>query len=320
VASPAADIRNLAVVGLASLAGAILAPGVPFLGVPLAAAALGWLAYRHGYTWAVVAALLTTAVTVVLAGSVLLALVIGLVLLAAGPGVAWALTRWQAQGAVAALTVVVTLSTIAFSAITAAAEGTTFLAQRAAEGAAAASMLLSWGARSSLRSEAAQQLADRALQTAVTLWPSYYFYLGAAAAVLAVPLVSRAGRVLGRTVSALPPLPELDITPHIVWPAIAGIGLLAAATFQRQPSGLIEAAGANLLLVVRPALFFQGLGNFAALYKKAGVRRPARMFGFTFLTLSELVIPSVSVIGLADMFVNLRKLPRRGEDARTTTV
>jgi hypothetical protein len=255
-----------------------------------------------------------------MAGSVLWAAVVAAMLLASGPGLAWALTRWKAQSAVVVLTVVLTVATVAFAAVIAAAAGTTFLAQRAADAATMASMIIAWGARSSMRPEAAQQLADRFVQSSIMLWPSQFFYLGASAAILAVPLVSRAGRVLGRTVSALPRLPDLDVSPHIVWPAIAGIGLLAAAAYEGRPTGLAQAIGTNLLLVVRPALFFQGLANFAALYQKAGVRRGTRVFGFTFLTLSEAFIPSVSVIGLADLFVNLRKLPRAGEEPAAPVV
>ena len=49
-----------------------------------------------------------------------------------------------------------------------------------------------------------------------------------------------------------------------------------------------------------------------ALYRKAKVGRLGRAVGFTLLTVSEVVIPSVSVVGLLDLFVNLRKLPRSG--------
>ena len=173
------------------------------------------------------------------------------------------------------------------------------------------------GSQSSNDAKAVRDLADQVSQMWLMLWPVLYLYVSGLAAVFSVPLVSRLGRALGEPVSAVPPLPELDLSIHAVWPTIAGLALLALAAYQRQPAGIAAAVGLNLLLLVRPVLFFQGIGNFAALYRKAGVGRVARGFGFAFLTLSEFAIPSVSVVGLVDLFANLRKLPRQGTGTTT---
>jgi hypothetical protein len=196
--------------------------------------------------------------------------------------------------------------------------GRTFAEERTTESVAMRELLVQSAVRSgSTDPEAAAEVADQVARGWLTLWPSLYLYVAGLAAVLAVPAVSRAGKALGREVRELPPLPELDFSLHVVWPAIAGLALLAAAAYLRQPDGWIQALGANLLLLVRPVLFFQGVGDFAALYRKAGVGRVTRLLGFVFLGLSELVVPSVSIVGLVDLFANLRKLPRSGEAAPT---
>jgi uncharacterized protein YybS (DUF2232 family) len=172
------------------------------------------------------------------------------------------------------------------------------------------------GLQSGTDAKTVSVLADQVSQMWLMLWPVLYLYVAGLAAVLTVPVVSRLGRALGEPVSVLPPLTELDLSPHLVWPAIAGLALLAVAAASHQPTGWAQAAGLSLLFAVRPALFFQGLGDFAALYRKAGVGRVGRGFGFAFLAFSEFAVPSVSIVGLADLFANLRKLPRGGSGVR----
>jgi hypothetical protein len=66
---------------------------------------------------------------------------------------------------------------------------------------------------------------------------------------------------------------------------------------------------------VRPLLFLQGVAVFASLYRRMGAGKIAKTVGLVLLTLTELLIPfpSVSVVGLADLFANLRRLPRGHE-------
>jgi hypothetical protein len=307
------DIRDLVFVVLAGVAGAILAPSLPFVGVPLAAASLGWLALRHGIVPSVIAAVLVSAAAVVPAGGYVTAVFILPAMLSAGPGTAWALARWSTIKVIIGLTVVLLVGAIAFDAAVASTQGTTLLAARATEAAAVRQLVLTSAAQSgNADAKAITQVADQFQSIWVQMWPTLYLYMTGLAAVIAVPTVSRIGRALGKPVSSPPALPELDMSPHIVWPTIAALSLLAVATYLRQPSGWMQVLGANLLLAVRPVLFFQGMGAFAALYRKAGVSRAARGFGYAFLVLTELLIPSISVVGLVDLFANLRKLPRSG--------
>jgi uncharacterized protein YybS (DUF2232 family) len=301
------------VAGLACMAGAVLAADLPFVGLPLAGAALGWLAFSNGLVVSSVAALAATAITIPVLGSALPVVFIGPALLAVGPGSAWALSRWSVTRVVVVVTVVLAAAVLAFDVTAAAIQGSTFLATRAAVAKTLHDLVITSGAQSGQTdAETIQQLADQFSQVWLMLWPTMYLYVSGLAAVLSVPLVSRIGRALGRPVSMPTPLTELDLSLHVVWPAIAGLALLAAAAYLRQSTGWMQATGLNLLLVLRPVLFFQGLGDFAALYRKAGVGRVARGFGFVFLAFSESVVPSVSILGLVDLFANLRKLPRGG--------
>jgi hypothetical protein len=313
-------MRELPLIALAIVAGAVLAADLPFAGVPLAAGALGWLAYRHGYAAAVGAAILATAASCFVAGSWVVAVLVAPALLAAGPLAAWALTRWPAMWVIVGVTLVVLTASVALDASVAAVEGRTFAEQHRTVSAEMRALVVQSAERSgSADAAAAAEIADQAARVWLTMWPSLYLYVAGLTAVLAVPAVSRAGRVLGREVRALPPLPDLDFSLHVVWPAIAGLALLAAAAYLRQPDGWMQIVGANTLLIVRPVLFFQGVGMFAALYRKAGVGRFARFLGFVLLGLSESLVPSVSIVGLADLFANFRKLPRAGEGAPAGT-
>jgi uncharacterized protein YybS (DUF2232 family) len=309
-------MREAVIAGLAAVAGAVLAADLPFVGLPLAGAALGWLAFRNGPIVSAIAALAATAITIPVLGSALPVVFIGPALLAAGPGSAWALSRWSTIRVIAVLTVVLVAAALAFDATVAATQGSSFVAVRATEAKTLHDLVIKSGAQSGQADvETVAQLADQLSQAWLMLWPAMYLYISGLAAVLAVPLVSRVGRAIGEPVSVLPPLTDLDMSLHVVWPAIAGLALLAASAYLRQPTGWMQAIGLNLLLAVRPVLFFQGLGDFAALYRKAGVGRLSRAFGFAFLAFSEFAVPSVSIIGLVDIFANLRKLPRGGSGA-----
>jgi uncharacterized protein YybS (DUF2232 family) len=307
------DIRDLVFAVLTGVAGAVLAPSLPFVGVPLAAASLGWIAMRHGYIPSLIAAVLAAGIGTALAGDWVAAVFVAPAMVVAGPGTAWALSRWSVVRVIAGLTVVLLVSAIALDAAVAASQGTDLVSARATEATAMRELVLQSVAKSgNADAKTAEQVADQFASAWLQLWPTLYLYMTGLAALIAVPAVSRIGRALGKPVSASPPLQELDMSPHVVWPTIAGLALLAGAAYLSQPNGWMQVIGANLLLAVRPVLFFQGLGGFAALYRKADVSRIARGFGYALLVFTETIVPSVSVLGLVDLFANLRKLPRQG--------
>jgi uncharacterized protein YybS (DUF2232 family) len=141
-------------------------------------------------------------------------------------------------------------------------------------------------------------------------WPSSAAYLMGIGALAAVPLVGRAGRSLGQVVNRYPALADVDFTFHLVWPAIAGLALVAAGTVWGKGQGPIYAVGYNTLIIVRPALVLQGFAVFSALYRRIGTGRVWRTIGLVLLAATEWIVPSVSVLGVADLFFNFRKLPR----------
>ncbi len=151
-------------------------------------------------------------------------------------------------------------------------------------------------------------------ETFTRLWPaiiwvmSFFTTLGV---VLAVSFSARASRV---TVASPPELERFDLSPHMVWGLIVGGGMLAADKFLGGwNGGVLGVAGENLLRITEWVFFLQGVAVFASLYKRAGFSRVTKMFGFVLLGITEAYLPLVSLTGLVDVFVNIRKLPRDGE-------
>lgn len=314
----ATDMRDIVLTGLATLAAALLAPSLPMIALPLGALATGWLSYRFGTRAGVVAAVMATvAVTAALGAAVpesAASAVFTLpALLAAGPGTAWALKRWKVTSVIAALTGVLFVAVVGGLLIQTAAMHTTIAAQSAAQAKDVVDAFVK-GAAAQNPATAAEMKTEvaRIVGQVAMLWPATMFLSVALSAALAVPAVSWLGRRMGVMVATLPALADLDLSFHLVWPSIAGLALLALDLLGKSSPPWAWAAGMNLLYAVRPALFIQGLAAFAALYRRVGVGRFGRAFGFLLLGISEAAVPSVSVVGIADLFFNPRKLPRDG--------
>ena len=311
-----ADIRNVVLLSVATTVAGFIVPALPYLGIPLAGFALGWIAYRFGQGPSIAMALTSSALVAAFGPTVagldrLDAVFVAVALLAAGPFAAWALRRYSAYGVVA-------LGTLAVAG--------TFLAapigaQTLKESLAMSRQILeALAASGSVADPAALKASLGALLAQMTAtWPATVLYTMLPGMLFAVPLVGRAGRSLGVEANRYPPLADTDLTFHLVWPSIAGLGLLAAGTYWGHGQGTLYAVGLNLMMIVRPALVLQGLSVFAALYRKIGVGRVMRTVGFVLLGLTELLVPSVSVLGLVDLFLNFRKLARAGATTNATT-
>jgi hypothetical protein len=302
-----ADIRNAVLLSVATIAAGLLVPVVPYVGLPLAAFSLGWVAYRFGTmpasALAIVASLLVAVVgPSVLGVSPLDAAFVAVALLAAGPGTAWALRRYPALTVVGGVTLL-----IAGAFLIAPIGAQTLRDSLAAWRAIVDAVATSGGVKDTvaLRAAAPGMLAQMSLT-----WTSTTVYTMGIGVLLSVPLVSRAGRALGQAVSRYPVLADVDLSFHLVWPAIAGLALVAAGTVWGKGQGIAYTVGYNTLMIVRPVLFLQGIAVFASLYRRIGAGRVWRTIGFVLLGLTELVVPSVSVLGMVDLFFNLRKLPR----------
>jgi len=316
VTTTPADIRNAVLLSVATFAAGFITPALPFVGLPLAAFSLGWIAYRFGSASASILAVAASLPVAVWGPSELgvsgaNAAFVAVALLAMGPGAAWALRRYPALNVAGGLALIVSGAFLIAPIGAETLRDTLFIWKTALDQAASSGNVADPAA---LRASAASFL-----QLLSMTWPALAVYFVGAGAVIGVPLVSRAGRSLGQRASAYPSLPEVDLNFHFVWPAIAGLGLMAAGMFFQRGEGLVYAAGLNLLMIVRPVMVLQGVAVFAALYRKIGVGRVMRTVGFATLGVTEMLLPSVSVLGVADLFFNLRKLPRGGASAGGTT-
>lgn len=313
-----ADIRDTVLIALACIVAGVLVLAPYNLGVPLCALALSWLAYRHSFPLAVGVAIFAGAVIALTSPAE--AVMVAAVMLLAGP---WAASRMRRRSPWLVFTVVaiaVLGCTFGAIALVQAAAGSTlpaFFAEQARAGAAeAAALTKSWGLSTSATVEA--QVASMQIMVGQVL-PSIFVLAAALSALLSVYAVGWVGRREGQELNALPPLAELDLSWHLIWVLIAGLGGLAAARFGGQMDGALGALSWNLVVLVRGALFLQGFAVFAGFYRKAKLGPLGRWVGYVLLIVTEMVTPImiplgiVSLTGLVDLWVNLRKLPRGGE-------
>jgi uncharacterized protein YybS (DUF2232 family) len=289
------------------VAAGFLVPVIPYAGLPLAAFALGWLTYRFGPGPATVLALATSACVAILGPAllgtaVLDALFVAVSLLAVGPVTAVALRHRSALAIAGGTAVVITMAFMA------APIGAQMLKDS----------LVTWrgfltalSANGSVSNSAALKTAiSNSLTQMTATWPAASLYTMGIGTAIGVPLVARAGRSLGIPVKGYGPLADVDMSFHLVWPAILGLGLTALGAFWHQAPALVNTVGENVLMIVRPVLFLQGAAVFAALYKRMGAGRVLKVVGLVLLVATEVFVPSVSILGGVDLFANLRKLPR----------
>jgi uncharacterized protein YybS (DUF2232 family) len=308
--------------------GAVLATVFPFVGIPVAAGALASLWFGGRRTTAVLSAVAGGVATMVMAvpslspSAVVGAVHIAAWLLVAGPLAAVLLRR---SSAVNALLIVAGLS-IALMAglfgVTAALEGESVQAFVSSE---VRSILEPFVTRAlapdaeagEVPAEVTEQI-DELVDGAVRAWPSAVAVEAGLAALLALVVVGMVAVRSGVTVRSVPRFEALDLSPHVVWGLIAGIGLVAADKFLGGwNDGVLGLVGENALRITQWVLFLQGIAVFAALYRKVGLGRLSRTFGFILLGVTEAFVPLVSMTGLIDMWVNVRKLPRDGQSGGT---
>ena len=311
-----ADMRDAVLVSLGCLVASLLVLGAPVLGVPLCALALAWLTYRRGVLFAGVVVLAATAVAA--SGGLLPGLLTGAVLAVAGPYAALALRKrspWHVVGVVSAVALAGAFGALALEAAASHTDVIGLMQRSSAE-------LLDILAKSAGGSVSPSQVAVM-LQSAregLHQWPAFLVVESGLAGLIATYVVGWQARSAGvEEARALPPLDRLDLSWHLTWGIIAGLGLLAVSRFTRQPDGAAALVGLNVVRVTGALLAVQGLAVFAGLYKKAGMGRVGRGVGYVFLAITEpmtaVLVPMglVGLTGLIDLWVNLRKLPRGSE-------
>lgn len=152
------------------------------------------------------------------------------------------------------------------------------------------------------------------VEALVTMWPGALVASTGIAALLVVVGVGWVGALHKASMQRLPALADLDLDPRATLVPITAIALLAVGQMQGQGSWA-TVAGENVLVVATSLFFLQGMAVFAGLYRKANVPRLLRAFGYVLLVLTESVAPVVSLIGLADVWLNIRRLPRKSAEA-----
>ncbi|MBN1193190.1 MAG: DUF2232 domain-containing protein [Coriobacteriia bacterium] len=146
--------------------------------------------------------------------------------------------------------------------------------------------------------------------TLASMWPGAAVAMNGLTSMLVVAGVGVAGARFGISLRKMPALPFLDLDPRMVVLPIAAIALIAAGRLPVEAAPSLEIVGKNLLVVARWVFFLQGIAVFAGLYERAKLARPVRAIGFVILGVTEAFVPAVSITGLADIWLNLRRLQR----------
>ncbi len=153
-------------------------------------------------------------------------------------------------------------------------------------------------------------MGDEFVKLAVSMWPGALATLNGFTAMLTVAGVGVIGARFGVALRRIPPLVTLDLDVRMVVLPIVAIALLAAGRLPLEVAPTLGIVGSNLLVIARWVFFLQGVAVFAGLYERARFARPVRAMGYVLLGVTEAFAPAVSLTGLADMWLNIRRLPR----------
>jgi len=299
-------LGDVALLFAAVVLGAVLAPVVSFVGLPLAAAGIAGLAYRGHTAYAAMAAAAgVAAVGLIQASSVLfiapvLAAVVFTVVL---------LPRRSVQVVAGSLVAIIGVSSMAADALTARSQGTTLPALFSDQ----ARSLVTETAKAMGSSATTETLAS--LKTFANLlstaWPSAYFQGAVFVSALVVAAVVWAARKADHPLEIVP-YSRFDLTPHMLWVFVVGLLMLAASYASFAGSTAIGALGLNLVLCARTLFFIQGFAVVAGLLDRAGVGLGGRILALAALAVLDAITMFVSFTGLLDFWINFRRLPREG--------
>lgn len=309
--APLLRTRDVVLLFAAVVLGTALAPLVAFVGVPVAAAGIAGLVYSGRPAAGAAAAVVGVAVVgvlqvsdVVYAAPVLAAVVLTVMLL----------PKRSMQVVAGLLVSVIALASVAADALLARSQGSTLSATISAQSqTVAAEMAKAMGSSASAETLASLKTAAHLLSTA---WPSAYFQTAVFVGALVIGAVVWAARRADQPLE-VPPFSRLDLSPHILWPFVVGLGLLAASYASFAGSAVLGVVGLNLLLCARTLFFIQGFGVVAGLLDRAGVGLGGRILALAALAVLDALTMVVSFTGLLDFWVNFRRLPR---DGATTSV
>lgn len=304
---------------LATLAGAMLSVVLhPMIGLPIAAGALAALTFTQRTRIAVVATFLGGALTTGLARSSIYVVVVPLIgvpvtarapfvyaalavgsLILVGPVTASLLRRRPMLETIFIVTVCLSVAQVA----------------ALASFAAGARMGIARYVSVAVNALVAQTgVGDQIVESLVAMWPGALFAMSGFTAMLVVAVAGMMGVRSGVKLRRVTPLGQLDLDPRAALLPIAAIALIAAGRLPVRIAPHLDVAGSNLLVIARWVFFMQGVAVFAGLYERAKLARPLRLFGYTLLGITEAFVPAVSLAGLADVWLNVRRLPRNPGD------
>jgi hypothetical protein len=299
-------IANPTIQLAAIVAGTVLAPVLPFVGVPLAAAGVAGLVYRGHTGFAAAAAAVGVAVVGVLNVTELafVAPVIGAVVVTVV-----SLRTRPMQAVAAAFAGVFALASLAPVAMTARAQGITlsgFIAKQS-------QILMSMAKQAMGSSASVETLASLkdTLQLYASVWPALYFQAGIIVGALVIVSVVWVARKVDNPLE-IGPFSTLDLSPHVLWPFVIGLFLLAASYLSFAGASTLGVVGLNLLLCARTLFFIQGISVMAGVLDRAGVGLGGRIFALAAFAALDALTFVVSFTGLLDFWINFRRLPREG--------
>ena len=95
---------------------------------------------------------------------------------------------------------------------------------------------------------------------------------------------------------------ELKLPEWLVWIFIlAGLGLFGPS------QSLLNNLGLNLLIITGTLYFIQGFAVISSLFNKWSVPNPVRVVFFFFIIIQAYSIILLTLLGLADIWLNFRK-------------
>lgn len=306
-----ADIRDTMLLIMACVAGALLAPVLPIAGYPLCAASLGGLYFRDRMLAAVLAAASAAAVAGLLRPGDAIAVGIAMTALLYA---ARALRTRDVYLIAAAMLPALAVGFMGAELLTARLQGLTFAGymMEAAKQTAAA-----LGTSNNVGGVTVAQLAD----TMTRFAPAAYVMLAAATLVPTLATLVWSARRSGVAVQTVVPLGELDLSPHALWPLLAAVCFMAAGRLWGGGDAVLTTIGTNLILIARIALLLQGLAVVVAL-TRGGAGRAGVIAIVALALVIDMATWIVSLLGLADFWLNFRRLdrgtgaPRAGESAQ----
>jgi len=166
----------------------------------------------------------------------------------------------------------------------------------------------SFGADAGLSGDSLGQFGELASET----WPSVLLALTAVQSFIGVWLVGILARRAGAQAERFGSIETVDMSWHVVWPVTAGFTLLAWDQIVATAPWWASTLGWNLLLAMWMVLSVQGLGVAEGLFKRWKMGTIPRLILYGVLLWAGVLLPAAGAIGLADLWLNARRLPRGG--------